>query len=57
MNQLADGGLYFPHVFQQIGQGNTSDAEFAVNSSIYPTGTVAMSTGFGNKERQVCRVS
>ena len=40
----------FPACFQQIGQGNTSDAEFAVNSSIYPTGTVAMSTGFGNKE-------
>ncbi|MGG4095262.1 LTA synthase family protein [Paenibacillus lautus] len=50
MNQLAAGGLYFPHIFQQIGQGNTSDAEFAVNTSIYPTGTVAMSTGFGNKE-------
>ncbi|MGG3281523.1 LTA synthase family protein [Paenibacillus solani] len=50
MNQLASEGLYFPHIFQQIGQGNTSDAEFAVNTSIYPTGTVAMSTGFGSKE-------
>lgn len=50
MNQLVDSGFYFPHVFQQIGQGNTSDAEFAVNTSIYPTGTTAMSTGFGNKE-------
>lgn len=50
MNQLASEGLYFPHIFQQIGQGNTSDAEFAVNTSIYPTGTVAMSTGFGSRE-------
>lgn len=50
MNKLAKEGLYFPHIFQQIGQGNTSDAEFAVNTSIYPTGTVAMSTGFGSKE-------
>ncbi|KOR89014.1 LTA synthase family protein [Paenibacillus solani] len=50
MNKLASEGLYFPHIFQQIGQGNTSDAEFAVNTSIYPTGTVAMSTGFGSKE-------
>lgn len=50
LNQLADGGLYFPHVFQQIGQGNTSDAEFMSNTSIYPTGTVAMSSGFGDRE-------
>ncbi|PAK55864.1 LTA synthase family protein [Paenibacillus sp. 7541] len=50
MNHLVEEGLYFPHIFQQIGQGNTSDAEFAVNTSIYPTGTIAMSTGYGNKE-------
>lgn len=50
MNQLADEGLYFPYVYQQIGQGNTSDAEFLSNTSIYPLGSVAMSTGFGGKE-------
>ncbi|SMF86075.1 Phosphoglycerol transferase MdoB [Paenibacillus uliginis N3/975] len=50
MNQLADEGLYFPYVFQQIGQGNTSDAEFLSNTSIYPLGSVAMSTGFGSRE-------
>ncbi|GAB6930272.1 LTA synthase family protein [Paenibacillus sp. JCM 10914] len=50
MNQLVEEGLYFPHIFQQIGQGNTSDAEFAVNTSIYPTGATAMSTGFGSRE-------
>ncbi|MCM3745833.1 LTA synthase family protein [Paenibacillus pasadenensis] len=50
LNKLADQGLYAPHFFQQIGQGNTSDAEFIANTSIYPTGTIAMSTGFGNRE-------
>lgn len=50
MNKLADEGFYFPHVYQQIGPGNTSDAEFISNTSIYPTGTLAMSTGFGDRE-------
>lgn len=50
LNKLAGEGLYFPHIFQQIGQGNTSDAEFISNTSIYPTGTVAMSMGYGDRE-------
>ncbi|WP_372660783.1 LTA synthase family protein [Cohnella sp.] len=50
LNKLAGEGLYFPHVFQQIGQGNTSDAEFISNTSIYPTGTIAMSMGYGDRE-------
>lgn len=50
LNQLAKEGLYFPHVFQQIGTGNTSDAEFMSNTSIYPTAAVAMSKGFGNRQ-------
>ncbi|WP_259391919.1 LTA synthase family protein [Paenibacillus thiaminolyticus] len=50
LNRLAEEGYYFPYVYQQIGQGNTSDAEFMSNTSIYPTGTVAMSTGFGDRE-------
>lgn len=50
LNQLADGGFYFPHIYQQIGPGNTSDAEFMSNTSIYPLGTLAMSTGFGDRE-------
>ncbi|BCG60660.1 LTA synthase family protein [Paenibacillus sp. URB8-2] len=49
LNKLADEGLYFPHIFQQIGPGNTSDAEFMSNTSIYPIGTLAMSTGFGDR--------
>lgn len=50
LNTLAGEGFYFPHVYQQIGPGNTSDAEFMSNTSIYPIGTLAMSTGFGDRE-------
>lgn len=49
-NLIVDSSFYFPHVFQQIGPGNTSDAEFMSNTSIYPIGTLAMSTGFGDRE-------
>lgn len=50
LNKLTGEGFYFPRVFQQIGPGNTSDAEFMSNTSIYPIGTLAMSTGFGDRE-------
>ncbi|MFX3632327.1 MAG: LTA synthase family protein [Candidatus Pristimantibacillus sp.] len=49
LNKLADDSYYFPNVYQQIGQGNTSDAEFISNTSIYPVGDIAMSTGYGNR--------
>lgn len=49
LNQLAKESFYFPYFFQQIGQGNTSDAEFMSNTSIYPTGVIAMSTGYGDR--------
>jgi phosphoglycerol transferase MdoB-like AlkP superfamily enzyme len=35
MNALAAGHFYFPNFYQQVGQGNTSDAEFVVNTSFY----------------------
>ncbi|RCX18224.1 phosphoglycerol transferase MdoB-like AlkP superfamily enzyme [Fontibacillus phaseoli] len=50
LNSLAKSGVYFPHIFQQIGPGNTSDAEFMSNTSIYPTAAVAMSKGYGSRE-------
>lgn len=50
LNGLAGEGFYFPHVFQQVGPGNTSDAEFISNTSIYPIASLAMSTGFGDRE-------
>ncbi|GGA47509.1 LTA synthase family protein [Paenibacillus physcomitrellae] len=49
LNKLIGSSYYFPYVYQQIGQGNTSDAEFMSNTSIYPTGTIPMSTGFGDR--------
>lgn len=50
LNKLTEESYYFPHVYQQIGQGNTSDAEFMSNTSIYPVGDIAMSTGYGDRE-------
>lgn len=35
MNRLARDNFYFPRFYQQVGQGNTSDAEFVVNTSFY----------------------
>lgn len=35
MNKLAASSYYFPKFYQQVGQGNTSDAEFIVNTSFY----------------------
>ncbi|MRN54172.1 LTA synthase family protein [Paenibacillus monticola] len=32
---LGDNSLYFPNFYQMVGQGNTSDAEFVVNTSFY----------------------
>jgi len=32
-----DGTLYFDHYYMQIAAGNTSDAEFATNNSLYGT--------------------
>jgi lipoteichoic acid synthase len=43
LNQIIKGNtIYFDHYYQQIGSGNTSDAEFATNNSIY--GTIASYT-------------
>ncbi|WP_379160903.1 LTA synthase family protein [Paenibacillus sp. sgz5001063] len=50
LNELADESLYFPYLFQQIGRGNTSDAEFAANTSIYPAGGPPMSSKYGNRK-------
>ncbi len=38
LNELiAAESLYFDSYYQQLGMGNTSDAEFATNNAIYPT--------------------
>lgn len=36
INKLISISNYYPNTFLQIGRGNTSDAEFVANNSIYP---------------------
>lgn len=35
INKLVKENYYFDHFYQQVGQGNTSDAEYVVNTSLY----------------------
>ena len=39
LNRLVkgNGSIYFDNYYQQIGRGNTSDAEFVTNNSLYPS--------------------
>jgi lipoteichoic acid synthase len=48
MNQLIKEHFYFPHFYQQVGQGNTSDAEFVVNTSFYIPQHGAAAQDYGN---------
>lgn len=50
LNQWVDDSFYFTDVFQQIGAGNTSDAEFMMNTSIYPVGETPSSKHVANKD-------
>jgi len=36
LNKLVEKSYYYPNTYLQIGRGNTSDAEFVANNSIYP---------------------
>jgi lipoteichoic acid synthase len=48
LNRLSKEHLYFPHFYQQVGQGNTADAEFVVNTSFYIPQHGAASQDYGN---------
>src|SRR5690606_5614209 len=50
LNELIKDSFYFSNVYQSIGQGNTSDAEFVVNTGFYPPAQAAASQAYGNKE-------
>ncbi|MFS0724520.1 LTA synthase family protein [Paenibacillus sp. 1P07SE] len=50
MNALAEKYAYFPNFYQQVGQGNTSDAEFVVNTSYYIPSAGAASQIYGGKQ-------
>jgi lipoteichoic acid synthase len=48
LNKLMEEGVYFPHFYQQVGSGNTSDAEFTTNTSLYvPANSAAADTYTG----------
>ncbi|MFD2117516.1 LTA synthase family protein [Paenibacillus yanchengensis] len=49
-NELVNNGHYFNNFYQQVGQGNTSDAEFVVNTSLYIPSRGAASQIYGEKE-------
>ena len=36
LSRLASESWYFPRTYAQIGRGNTSDAEFVMNTGLYP---------------------
>lgn len=50
LNELIQDSLYFPNIFQQIGPGNTSDAEFISNTSLYPSAWTATSETFSDRD-------
>lgn len=50
LNKLANENMYFTQFYQQIGKGNTSDAEFMLNTSIYPSSIAAMSQKYGDRK-------
>ncbi|QAY67965.1 LTA synthase family protein [Paenibacillus protaetiae] len=50
MNKLAHEHFYFPNFYQQVGQGNTADAEYVVNTSLVVPPNGAASEVYANKE-------
>jgi phosphoglycerol transferase MdoB-like AlkP superfamily enzyme len=42
--------VYFPNTYSQIGRGNTSDAEFISNTSLYPAQDEPSSVAYARKE-------
>ncbi|MDU4697142.1 MAG: LTA synthase family protein [Paenibacillus sp.] len=50
MNKLAKENTYFKHFYQMVGQGNTSDAEFVVNTSFYIPYNEAATQNYPDKD-------
>ncbi|GIP49885.1 sulfatase-like hydrolase/transferase [Paenibacillus timonensis] len=50
MNKLVKENTYFNHFYQMVGQGNTSDAEFVVNTSFYIPYNEAATQNYPDKE-------
>ncbi|WP_199925434.1 LTA synthase family protein [Paenibacillus bouchesdurhonensis] len=50
MNKLARDNIYFKNFYQMVGQGNTSDAEFVVNTSFYIPYNEAATQNYASKQ-------
>jgi len=50
LNRLVREHFYFKHFYQQVGQGNTSDAEYVVNTSFYIPPRGAATQVYADKE-------
>lgn len=50
INKLIGKSLYFDNFFYQIAEGNTSDAEFMVNNSLYPAASGAAYFRYDEKD-------
>ncbi|MFF2890254.1 LTA synthase family protein [Paenibacillus sp. NPDC057967] len=50
LNKLVKENSYFKHFYQQVGQGNTSDAEFVINTSLYIPPRGAATQMYAGKE-------
>ncbi len=49
-SKLVNENHYFNHFYQQVGQGNTSDAEYVVNTSLYIPARGAATQVYADKE-------
>lgn len=49
LNRLKEEGIYFPRFFQQVGAGNTSDAEYTANTGLLTPPAGAASETYGGK--------
>jgi phosphoglycerol transferase MdoB-like AlkP superfamily enzyme len=50
MNKLIDESWYFPNTYSETGIGNTSDAEFIVNSGLYSPRNQAASVAYADRK-------
>jgi len=50
LNGMLRQGVYFPRVYQQVGAGNTSDAEYTTNTSLLTPPAGAASETYSDKD-------
>jgi lipoteichoic acid synthase len=50
LNALSQQSWYFPNTYSQVSGGNTVDAEFAINTSLYPPVNGISSMEYGNRD-------